>query len=41
VNEELVSGKYTFVPLEISKNRIDKVKIIIQSSHTEKAAVIK
>lgn len=30
VNEELVSGDFTFVPLEINKNRIDKVKIIIK-----------
>ena len=29
-NETLVSGDFTFVPLEINKNRIDKVKIIIQ-----------
>lgn len=41
VNDELVSGKYTFVPLEINKNRIDTVKIIIQSTLTEKAAAIK
>ena len=31
VNESLTSGDYTFVPLEISKNRIDKVKVIIKS----------
>lgn len=37
VNEELVSGNFTFVPLEINKNRIDKVKIIIQSPHTQEA----
>ncbi|MFT3979679.1 MAG: gliding motility-associated protein GldE [Ferruginibacter sp.] len=30
VNAPLVSGDFTFVPLEINKNRIDKVKIIIQ-----------
>ena len=30
INEEVVSGDFTFIPLEISKNRIDKVKIIIQ-----------
>jgi CBS domain containing-hemolysin-like protein len=35
VDEELVSGKYTFIPLEIKKNRIDKVKIIISASKTE------
>ena len=30
INEELVSGDFTFVPLEINKNRIEKVKVIIQ-----------
>jgi CBS domain containing-hemolysin-like protein len=30
VNEEVVSGDFTFIPLEIKKNRIDKVKVIIQ-----------
>lgn len=30
VNEEVVSGDYTFVPLEINKNRIDKIKISIK-----------
>ena len=30
VNETLVSGDFVFVPLEISKNRIDKVKVTIQ-----------
>lgn len=29
VNEQLVSGDFTFVPLEINKNRIDKVKITV------------
>lgn len=29
VNEELISGDFTFIPLEINKNRIDKVKITI------------
>lgn len=29
-NTSLVSGDFTFIPLEINKNRIDKVKIIIQ-----------
>ncbi len=29
VNEPLVSGDFTFVPLEINKNRIDKVKITV------------
>jgi len=32
VNEEVVSGDFTFVPLEINKNRIDKVKIILKQS---------
>jgi len=30
INTVLVSGDFSFVPLEINKNRIDKVKIIIQ-----------
>ncbi len=30
INETLVSGDFIFVPLEISKNRIDKVKVTIQ-----------
>jgi CBS domain containing-hemolysin-like protein len=30
VNEEVISGDFIFVPLEISKNRIDKVNIIIK-----------
>ncbi|HTB52041.1 MAG TPA: gliding motility-associated protein GldE [Ferruginibacter sp.] len=30
VNEEIVSGDYIFIPLEINKNRIDKVKVIIK-----------
>ncbi|MBS1757172.1 MAG: gliding motility-associated protein GldE, partial [Bacteroidetes bacterium] len=29
VNETLTSGKFSFIPLEINKNRIDKVKITI------------
>lgn len=29
VNEEIVSGDFTFIPLEINKNRIDKVKLLI------------
>lgn len=29
VNEEVASGMFTFIPLEINKNRIDKVKVII------------
>jgi len=30
VNEEIISGDFTFIPLAINKNRIDKVKVIIQ-----------
>ena len=30
VNEEVHSGVFTFIPLEINKNRIDKVKVIIK-----------
>lgn len=37
VNEEVVSGDYTFVPLEINKNRIDKIKITIQPANAEKS----
>jgi gliding motility-associated protein GldE len=32
INETLVQGDFTFIPLEIKKNRIDKVKVIIQPS---------
>lgn len=34
VNETLVKGDFTFIPLEINKNRIDKVKVIIQNQET-------
>jgi len=30
INEEVVSGDFIFIPLEINKNRIDKVKVIIK-----------
>jgi CBS domain containing-hemolysin-like protein len=30
IDERLESGDFTFVPLEINKNRIDKVKVMIQ-----------
>jgi putative hemolysin len=30
VNEEITSGDFIFIPLEINKNRIDKVKVIIK-----------
>jgi putative hemolysin len=36
VNEEVVSGDYTFVPLAINKNRIDKIKVSIQPPNPEK-----
>ncbi|MBS1510726.1 MAG: gliding motility-associated protein GldE [Bacteroidetes bacterium] len=35
VNEEVASGDFTFIPLEINKNRIDKVKVIIKQPETE------
>jgi putative hemolysin len=31
VNEEVVSGNFTFIPLEIKKNRLDKIKITIKA----------
>ncbi len=31
VNEEVVSGNFTFIPLEIHKNRLDKIKITIKA----------
>ena len=30
INEEVPNGDYIFIPLEINKNRIDKVKVIIK-----------
>jgi len=30
VEEEVVSGDFVFIPLEINKNRIDKVKVLIK-----------
>ncbi|MBP6430441.1 MAG: gliding motility-associated protein GldE [Ferruginibacter sp.] len=30
INEEIVSGDFTFIPLEIKKNRIDKVKVVVK-----------
>jgi gliding motility-associated protein GldE len=33
VNEEVVNGEFTFIPLEINKNRIDKVKITIKPAN--------
>ncbi len=31
VNEEIASGNFIFIPLEIEKNRIDKIKVIIKA----------
>jgi putative hemolysin len=31
INEEVVSGDFTFIPLEIKKNRIDKVKVVVSA----------
>ena len=35
INEELKSGNFSFIALEINKNRIDKVKIVIKPPVTE------
>ena len=35
VNENLVKGDFTFIPLEISKNRIDKIKVVIRPSRLQ------
>lgn len=35
INEDVVSGNFTFVPLEINKNRIEKVKITIKPVEDE------
>ncbi len=37
VNTFIVAGSYTFVPLVINKNRIEKVKLILKSGKDEKA----
>ena len=34
VNEIFVSGNYTFIPLEINKNRIEKVKVSLKQNET-------
>ena len=31
VNEEVISGNFIFIPLEINKNRIDKIKLTIKT----------
>lgn len=35
INEEVTAGSYTFIPLEINKNRIEKVKVIIKPIDNE------
>ncbi len=35
INEEIISGNFVFIPLEINKNRIDKVKLIIKPADNE------
>jgi CBS domain containing-hemolysin-like protein len=37
VNEEVESGNYIFIPLEIHKNRLDKIKITIKNPGTADA----
>lgn len=37
-NTNLVSGDFTFIPMEINKNRIDKIKIIIKPPHVDEEA---
>ncbi|MDQ6845817.1 MAG: gliding motility-associated protein GldE [Bacteroidota bacterium] len=39
VNASVVTGPYTFVPLAINKNRIEKVKITLKSGHQEQTPV--
>ncbi|MCW3089260.1 MAG: gldE [Ferruginibacter sp.] len=34
VEEEVVSGDFTFIPLAINKNRIDNVKVVIKLNHS-------
>jgi len=34
VNEEVVSGNFIFIQLEINKNRLDKIKITIKAPDT-------
>lgn len=38
VNEEVISGNYTFVPLEINKNRLDKIRVTIKNPGSTDAA---
>lgn len=37
VNEEVVNGNFTFIPLEINKNRLDKIKVIIKPQEVNNA----
>ena len=32
VNENIVAGDFTFIPLEINKNRIEKVKLTLKKN---------
>ena len=34
VNEEVISGNFIFIPLEINKNRLHKIKITIKTPET-------
>lgn len=35
VNDKVTSGNFTFIPLELNKNRIDKIKVAINPVQTE------
>jgi putative hemolysin len=37
-NSNLVSGDFTFIPMEINKNRIDKIKIIIKQPNVNETS---
>ena len=37
VHEKLMAGDFIFEPLEINKNRIDKIKVTVQSRQTQEA----
>lgn len=38
VNETIVAGNYTFIPLEINKNRIEKVKLTLKTNEDDQTA---
>ena len=38
VNETIVSGNYKFIPLEINKNRIEKVKLTLKTNEDDQTA---